>query len=65
MRRDSKAQARGDVPSHCLGFNPGSAQSDMTIGAQEVKRGARDPCPRELPVVGGIAGNHAGVEQVA
>ena len=58
-------QALGHVPRHRPSVKMNTGKSDMTVRAQQVESGSGNPRAGELPVIGGVAGDHMGSQQVA
>ena len=59
------ADPLGDVARHRRRLEPTSRQPDMAVRTQQVERRPWDPRAVELAIVGGIAGNHEGAQQIA
>src|SRR5574342_456027 len=61
---DPKLQLIAHVTAQETRVEPGPGESDMTVGTQEIERGSRDVCARELPVIGRIARDLVDTQQV-
>lgn len=63
--RSPKLHTLGQVPGQRTGFQASPSDPDMAVGAEQVKRGRRDPRAPEIQIIGRIIVHRVGEHKVA